>query len=100
MTSIHEDLVEALKTIKTEVPFIVNSLKYRNSEAINAWLRVVDKKLIPKFSPDFPLVAAICGGGSSGKSTLFNTLAKERISICGGRAGMNRRVLIAAHSSH
>ena len=44
---------------------------------------------------DFPLVAAVCGGGSAGKSTLFNSLIGRNLSPTGGRAGLNRRVLAA-----
>jgi Flp pilus assembly CpaF family ATPase len=43
--------------------------------AIDGWQQAVDTRLLPRLMPEFPLVAAICGGGSSGKSTLFNTLA-------------------------
>ncbi len=60
------------------------------------WRAVVNSRLLARFAPDAPLVAVICGGGSAGKSTLFNTLAGEVVSPAGGRAGMNRRVLIAA----
>ncbi len=62
---------------------------------IDSWIRALDLKLFPRVDPDFPLIAAICGGGSSGKSTLFNTLIGSRISPTGGRAGMNRRVFMA-----
>ncbi len=60
------------------------------------WQAVVNSRLLARFAPDAPLVAVICGGGSAGKSTLFNTLAGEAVSPAGGRAGMNRRVLMAA----
>jgi hypothetical protein len=43
----------------------------------------------------FPIVAAICGGGSSGKSTLFNSLLDEKLAPTGGKAGMNRRLLFS-----
>jgi len=65
-------------------------------ERLAQWKAVVNSRLLARFAPDAPLVAVICGGGSSGKSTLFNTLAGEAVSPAGGRAGMNRRVLIAA----
>jgi hypothetical protein len=56
---------------------------------------VIDSRLLARFDPAFPLVAAICGGGSSGKSTLFNSLMGARHAPTGGRAGMNRRVLLS-----
>ncbi len=42
-------------------------------------------------------MVTICGGGSSGKSTLFNSIVKEELSPVGGSAGLNRRVLFSAH---
>ena len=53
---------------------------------------------MPRFAPAFPLVASICGGGSSGKSTLFNALIQKNISPSGGTAGINRRILIGGSS--
>ncbi len=64
---------------------------------IEEWARALELKLFPRVDPDFPLIAAICGGGSSGKSTLFNALVGSKVSPTGGRAGMNRRILIALH---
>jgi hypothetical protein len=64
-------------------------------EELERWRQAVDTRLLSRFDPGFPLVAAICGGGSSGKSTLFNSLLGEACSPTGGRAGMNRRVLIS-----
>jgi nicotinamide riboside kinase len=62
---------------------------------LRAWTHALDVKLLPKLHPDFPLVVAICGGGSAGKSTLFNSLVGRPVSPMGGRAGLNRRVLAA-----
>ncbi|MFH1103070.1 MAG: dynamin family protein, partial [Pseudomonadota bacterium] len=69
-------------------------------DLLGEWIRALDGKLLPRFHPDFPLTAAICGGGSSGKSTLFNSLLNSRISPAGGRAGMNRRILFAIQEEH
>ncbi len=60
-------------------------------------LQTLDSRLLPRLSPDFPLMAAVTGGGSSGKSTLFNSLLGSTISTVGGRAGLSRRVLVAVH---
>jgi hypothetical protein len=67
-------------------------------EDIATWIKIVDIKLLARLAPDFPLMATICGGGSSGKSTLFNTLVGEHLSPVGGSAGINRRVLVSANS--
>jgi hypothetical protein len=62
---------------------------------VAGWQRVVNKKLLPRLRPDFPLMVAVCGGGSAGKSTLFNALAGAPVSVTGGKAGLNQRSLIA-----
>ena len=63
------------------------------------WLETLRARLLPRLSGELPLVAAICGGGSSGKSTLFNALVGKAVSTVGGRAGLNRRVLLCSHPS-
>ena len=62
---------------------------------VTKWQRLVNQKLLPRMRPDFPLVVAVCGGGSAGKSTLFNALVGESVSVTGGKAGLNQRSLIA-----
>ena len=85
----------ALLDLKDGIPRLVQLLQCGQASEIASWRHIVEAKLIPRFSTDFPVVAAICGGGSSGKSTLFNSLAAERLAPAGGRAGMNRRVLFS-----
>jgi hypothetical protein len=89
-------LHRALETLRRSVPRVADLLGLALADRLSLWNAVVDRKLLPRTAPDFPLIATICGGGSSGKSTLFNSLVGERVSPTGGRAGMNRRVLIAA----
>jgi hypothetical protein len=86
-----------LKGIREQFPKLLENLGIAYQTDIGAWCRSLDYKLLPMLSPDFPLLVAICGGGSSGKSTLVNTLAQEAISPTGGMAGINRRVLVATH---
>ncbi len=86
---------DALNHLKDNIPGLAKSLKFGDGADIASWINIVEAKLIPRFSSDFPIVAAICGGGSSGKSTLFNALSGERHAPIGGRAGMNRRVLFS-----
>lgn len=85
----------ALLDLKDGIPRLAQLLQCGQASEIASWRHIVEAKLIPRFSTDFPVVAAICGGGSSGKSTLFNSLAAERLAPAGGRAGMNRRVLFS-----
>ena len=89
----------ALLDLKEGIPRLAQLLQCGQASDIASWRHIVEAKLIPRFSTDFPMVAAICGGGSSGKSTLFNSLAGERLAPTGGRAGMNRRVLFAVPES-
>ena len=86
---------EGLLRLRGSVPRLCRRLGLHPPPETEGWERVFDSKLLPRISPDFPLVAAICGGGSSGKSTLFNALAGSPLSPTGGSAGINRRVLVA-----
>jgi len=92
-----QNLIDALKKVRADIPRVMDVLGlYRHKEA-EPWAQTIDKKLLTKLSPDFPLMATICGGGSSGKSTLFNSIVGEKLSPVGGSAGLNRRVLFSAH---
>jgi hypothetical protein len=86
LVNLREQLTEAVTTFGLDTP-----------EKLAAWRHMLDAKLLPRLSPDFPVTAAICGGGSSGKSTLFNSLTENPFSPTGGRAGINRRVLVGLH---
>jgi hypothetical protein len=86
--------IDALATLRKCLPRAAEDLNMDFGEGFDLWRRTLDRKLLPRLHKDFPLVAAICGGGSTGKSTLFNSLAGAAVSPTGGRAGLNRRVLI------
>ena len=86
---------DALKQLRDHIPRLADSLKIGNDSEIRFWQDIVDAKLLTRFAPDFPMVAAICGGGSSGKSTLFNSLVGAHVAPTGGTAGLNRRVLFS-----
>lgn len=67
-------------------------------------LRALDdirRRILPPLRHDCPLLVAIAGGGSSGKSTLFNTLAGAApgtpLSLVSSTAGYTRRSLAALH---
>ena len=67
-------------------------------------LRALDdirRRILPALQHDCPLLVAIAGGGSSGKSTLFNTLAGAApgrpLSLVSSTAGYTRRTLAALH---
>jgi hypothetical protein len=92
--------ISALETLRHQLPFALQRFNLDLGPALQAWQEALDRKLLPRMSPDFPLIGAICGGGSAGKSTLFNSLVGEPISPTGGRAGLNRRVLVALQPRH
>jgi hypothetical protein len=86
---------DALKQLREHIPRLADLLQIGNDEEIRFWQDIVDAKLLSRLAPDFPIVAAICGGGSSGKSTLFNSLVGQHFAPTGGTAGLNRRVLFS-----
>jgi len=92
-----QNLMDALEKISADIPRVMDVLGLDRHKETEPWVQMIDKKLLTKLSPDFPLTVTICGGGSSGKSTLFNSIVKERLSPVGGSAGLNRRVLFSAH---
>lgn len=88
----------ALRRLRSNIPRVTDTLKLDLSGDVAKWANIVDSKLLTRLSPDFPLMVTICGGGSSGKSTLFNSLLGEQLSPVGGNAGMNRRILVSGHT--
>ena len=90
-----QTIYEALKRLRSDLPELLELLKLGYDQEIDSWRNMIDAKLLSRFSPGFPIVAAICGGGSSGKSTLFNSLLGEKLAPTGGKAGMNRRLLFS-----
>jgi len=87
----------ALRTLRDRLPRLIAVLGGEPDDAVLGALQTLDSRVLPRLSPDFPLMAAIAGGGSSGKSTLFNSLLGAQVSTVGGRAGLSRRVLVAVH---
>ena len=94
-----QNLNETLKKVRSDIPRVMDLLGIDRHKAADAWGQIIDKKLLTRLSPDFPLTITICGGGSSGKSTLFNTITGEELSPVGGSAGLNRRVLASANGA-
>lgn len=91
-----QDLKENLKNLGQHLTELFETLHLKESVDIASWANVLQAKLLPRLSLEFPLMAAICGGGSSGKSTLFNSITGDRVSPSGGSAGINRRILVSA----
>ena len=49
----------ALKNLKEGIPRLAQLLKFGEESDIASWAHIVEAKLIPRFSSDFPIVAAI-----------------------------------------
>ncbi len=98
--SLNTDSLAALAVLRRRLPEAMALLGLNGAETLREWQKALDQKLLPRLNPSFPLLAAICGGGSAGKSTLFNSLVGRAISPTGGRAGLNRRVLAAVRPEH
>ncbi len=63
-----------------------------------AWLQTLERNVLPALAFDVPvLLAAVCGGGSTGKSTLVNALAGRYLSQVAFRAGLTSRALLVGH---
>ena len=60
---------------------------------------LLKRKVIPLVHHECPLLVAVTGGGSVGKSTLFNMLAGGKFSGVKSKAGYTRRTLAAIHPS-
>jgi hypothetical protein len=88
-------IYSGLKRIRDRIVPLTEDLAVETDGTVRALTNAIDTKLLTRFRPGFPLVAAICGGGSSGKSTLFNSLLNGHLAPSGGKAGLNRRVLFS-----
>jgi len=103
-----------LPRLREILPRAIQILWVDSSVDVRRWENTIQARVIPRFSSDFPLLVAICGGGNSGKSTLFNSLVfgKQRGDVEGitydraeeasfsptkATAGLTRRVLLALH---
>ncbi len=98
ITAVDPALQSPLEELTVALPAVVEALKLAPPIPVARLVGMIRRRLLTRLSPDFPLLAAICGGGSAGKSSLFNSLVGAPLSPAGGRAGMNRRALLAAHS--
>ncbi len=98
--TIHPNAGNTLQRLRSDIPAAADALCLDMPEGWRRWAHALDVKLLPKLQAEFPLVIAICGGGSAGKSTLFNSLIGNQVSPTGGKAGLNRRVLAAVHERH
>ena len=85
-------IVEASKKL---YPLFLDVKRHEFSKAIE----LLEHKVIPLLRHECPLLVAVTGGGSVGKSTLFNMLAGGKYSGVKSKAGYTRRTLAAIHPS-
>jgi hypothetical protein len=86
-----------LSAIRDELPDLSRQVGLEPSED-TAWRLRLTRSVLPAVELDLPtLLVAITGGGSTGKSSLFNALAGAPLSQVAFRAGLTRRLLLAGH---
>lgn len=90
-------LRDSLVSIRRSVMVLHERLALHVEGEMDTFFRVLDSKLLIQLDPDYPLMVAITGSGSSGKSSLFNALLAKTISVVKSKAGLSRRVLVAVH---
>jgi len=92
-------LRDSLRQVCDVLPALRASVRGADDPSAPAeWQTTLTRNVLPAL--DFPLpvlLVAICGGGSTGKSTLFNVLAGKPLAEVGFKAGLTARVLLAGH---
>ncbi len=91
-------LRDSLRILRDTLPQLQEELGLQAQGDQQVWQERLLRNVLPAIDFDLPvLLVAICGGGSTGKSTLFNTLVGRPLSNVGFKAGLTRRVLLAGH---
>lgn len=92
-----EALRQSLIRVAKGLGDIASSLPGSGRKLCADVVSTLSRSVIPQLSSDCPLLVAVTGGGSTGKSTLFNFLAGAKISASDPRAGYTRRMVAAIH---
>ncbi len=90
-------LQQSLIRVSAGLSSLSGSLPDGEREKCRGVVSTLERSVIPQLSADSPLLVAVTGGGSSGKSTVFNALAGARVSASDPRAGYTRRMVAAIH---
>ena len=93
-----EKFAELLSTIEFTLP----TAGREDAEQVrSAVIRTITEYLIPRLDePDAPIVAAVIGSSGTGKSTIVNSLANDRISDVGPLRPTTRNPVLWAHRDH
>ena len=92
-----EQLRQSLVQLSAGLSVISASLPEQEREKCNGIVSQLNRSIIPQLEADCPLLIAVTGGGSTGKSTIFNSLAGKKASAAHPRAGFTRRMVAAIH---
>ena len=97
MNSENEQLQQSLIRISAGLSALSGALHEPDRRKCGEMVSLLDRKIIPQLAADCPLLVAVTGGGSTGKSTIFNLLAGEKASAADPKAGFTRRMVAAIH---
>jgi hypothetical protein len=94
--------LERLAAILDEVEFTLPTAGREEAERVRSTVvRTVTEYLLPRLDePDAPVVAAVIGSSGTGKSTIVNSLANDRISDVGPLRPTTRSPVLWAHRDH
>jgi len=94
--------LERLAATLNEVEFTLPTAGREEAERVRSTVvRTVTEYLLPRLDePDAPVVAAVIGSSGTGKSTIVNSLANDRISDVGPLRPTTRSPVLWAHRDH
>ena len=93
----NEALRQSLIRVANGLGDIAGSLAADEGKQCSDVVSTLNRSVVPQLSEDCPLLVAVTGGGSTGKSTVFNFLAGAKVSAADPRAGYTRRMVAAVH---
>lgn len=97
--NIGEDAEQSFHRIAEAAEKLLPMLLEDDRKKVKDAIELLRCKVIPLVNHKCPLLVAVTGGGSVGKSTVFNMLAGGKFSGVKSKAGYTRRTLAAIHSS-
>ncbi|NLD72669.1 MAG: hypothetical protein GX649_08125 [Chloroflexi bacterium] len=93
----YESLRDSLRVLSEVLPAL-SAGAGAPPDARRPWLDRLRHTVLPAIDFSLPvLLVGICGGGSTGKSTLLNLLSGRPLSQVGFRAGLTTRVMLVGH---
>lgn len=96
-TDTKESLRQCLIRIADGLAQFAPLLPEAESEDCMTTVSAMRRNVIPQLGRDFPLIVAVTGGGSTGKSSVFNALVGTMASAANPDAGYTRRMVAAIH---